>query len=456
MFSLTSKKKNILAAVLVTTSLTGFGEKAHAIPAFARQTGMECSACHVGSFGPQLTNYGRQFKLNGYVWGDAKNPTKGLSAMVYGGFEHTNSDMRKGTELSSDAHSRYGTNDNFTVDQASLFYGGRLLDNVGIFSQMTYSDPDRTFSWDNLDMRYANNTTVGGKSLVYGVTVNNNPSVQDIWNTAPAWRFPYLSSGLAPTPDASPYINSLAQTVGGVGVYGMWNDLVYAELSGYTTLPHDTQLTLGIKGSDEADHLHNFAPYWRVGLQQNFGNSYAAIGTYGMAAEVYPGNIHDFGTDKHLDYAVDATYQYTSGSGKHTFSLYGSALREEQNLDSTFAAAGSANSHDSLVELTANASYYYNNTYGITLSRFDITGSADPLLYSGSSTGKPDSSGWVAQLDLTPFGTENSPGWPYFNNRFFIQYTAYDKFNGASKNYDGTGRNASDNNTIFVGDWIAF
>ena len=38
---------------------------ARAVPSFARQTGMPCTACHT-SF-PSLTPFGRWFKLNGYV-----------------------------------------------------------------------------------------------------------------------------------------------------------------------------------------------------------------------------------------------------------------------------------------------------------------------------------------------------------------------------------------------------
>ncbi|MDP9012295.1 MAG: hypothetical protein M3O41_06495, partial [Pseudomonadota bacterium] len=45
---------------------------AHALPSFARQTGKPCATCHTVAYGPALTSYGRQFKLNGYVWGDAK------------------------------------------------------------------------------------------------------------------------------------------------------------------------------------------------------------------------------------------------------------------------------------------------------------------------------------------------------------------------------------------------
>src|SRR5689334_7526606 len=40
---------------------------AAAVPAFAEQTGRNCAACHVGGSGPELTPFGREFKLGGYT-----------------------------------------------------------------------------------------------------------------------------------------------------------------------------------------------------------------------------------------------------------------------------------------------------------------------------------------------------------------------------------------------------
>src|SRR5712692_5549394 len=42
--------------------------EARAVPSFARQTGMPCDACHSGGFYPELNNFGRMFKMNGYIW----------------------------------------------------------------------------------------------------------------------------------------------------------------------------------------------------------------------------------------------------------------------------------------------------------------------------------------------------------------------------------------------------
>ena len=40
--------------------------------------------------------------------------------------------------------------------------------------------------------------------------------------------------------------------------------------------------------------------------------------------------------------------------------------------------------------------------------------------------------------------------------RVGAQYTAYSRFNGASTNYDGFGRNARDNNSLFLYVWAAY
>ena len=41
---------------------------ARAVPSFARQTGLSCNVCH--SNAPELTAFGRDFKLRGYVLTD--------------------------------------------------------------------------------------------------------------------------------------------------------------------------------------------------------------------------------------------------------------------------------------------------------------------------------------------------------------------------------------------------
>ena len=56
-------------AVLLTLAIL-LPENAHALPLFARQTGQNCVACHAGGQFPELTPYGRIFKMTGYTIGN--------------------------------------------------------------------------------------------------------------------------------------------------------------------------------------------------------------------------------------------------------------------------------------------------------------------------------------------------------------------------------------------------
>ena len=61
---------------------------------------------------------------------------------------------------------------------------------------------------------------------------------------------------------------------------------------------------------------------------------------------------------------------------------------------------------------------------------------------SGSLNGSPNSNGVILELDYMP-------PWKYLYTKFTLQYVIYNEFNGAGTNYDGFGRNASDNNTLY-------
>ena len=81
----------------------------------------------------------------------------------------------------------------------------------------------------------------------------------------------------------------------------------------------------------------------------------------------------------------------------------------------------------------------------------------NPAPISGSRTGRPNSNGWIVEFDYLPFNRSRGPSlWPWFNPKFIVQYTLYTEFNGAGRNYDGSGRRASDNNTLYVAAWFAF
>src|SRR6201998_1604088 len=191
------------------------------LPLYARQTGQPCATCHTAFL--ELTPFGRRFKLGGYTLGGGDWTGPPFAVMLQAPtFTHTEAGQEGG------AAPHFGTNNNFALQQVSLFTGGRITDNLGAFIQGTYDGVARRFGWDNTDIRYADSVNVGGHNLLWGVTANNNPTVQDVWNTIPAWRFPYISPELSPARTANTFIEQVyAQQVAGVSSYGFLDDLFY-------------------------------------------------------------------------------------------------------------------------------------------------------------------------------------------------------------------------------------
>ena len=58
--------KKVALTLAAVAAATAFAPEASALPAFARQTGMACNACHQTHF-PVLNGFGRAFKAAGYV-----------------------------------------------------------------------------------------------------------------------------------------------------------------------------------------------------------------------------------------------------------------------------------------------------------------------------------------------------------------------------------------------------
>ena len=416
-----------------------------ALPSFAQQTGYACVQCHTIAYGPALTAYGREFKLNGYVFGDA-TPTLPLALMTQGGYTHT------GTSLPDPPAPHFSRNDNFSVDQLGLFVAGRVTEHMGAFAQFTYSGDQRHFHWDNTDIRYARAFSLGSKAVVGGISLNNNPTVQDLWNSIPAWGFPWLTSGLAPTPAAGPLIASLGQTVAGASAYAMIENRVYIELGGYKGLSDRWLNNVGLYPSN-SPHIAGVAPYVRATLQfAPPGDHYYSVGVFGLDAKIEPDPAVP-AKDRYTDIGVDATYQYTP-AGKHSLAVNASAIREKRKLDSSFDLGASDAVSSSLRTLKFDASYTYDQTWGGALAGFDTRGDTNVALYSASANGSPNSQGYIAQVEYIPFGKIKSFGRPYLNVRVGLQYIGYTKFNGGTSNYDGSGRNASDNNTLFAFFWV--
>lgn len=439
-------------AALLCIVLLALPEPARAVPSYARQTGFPCAQCHTLAFGPALTAYGREFKLNGYTFGAAEHPLP-LALMLQGGLSRT------ATEQPAPPAPHSGTGDNVSVDQVSLFLTPRLSDHIGMFVQATYSGAQRHFSWDNTDIRYARTLQVFGTAAVVGVSVNNNPTVQDLWNSTPAWAFPYISSPLVPRGSAGPIISgTLAQRVIGATAYALVDEHLYLEAGGYRGLSGRWLDNIGLYPSDNA-HVQGGAPYWRAAWQLTAGDRYISFGAFGLDVTLRPDPAVPR-NDRYTDTALDATYQFTP-RGPGAVVVNASLIHERQQLAASFASGAAGNPSDHLDALEIDASFIWRQTFSAGLGIFNVSGSRDSALFapaplSGSLSGAPNTRGYTWQLEYVPFGKIDSPLRPWVNVRIGLQYTAYSRFNGGAADYDGFGRSASGNNSLFLFGWLAF
>ena len=419
---------------------------AQALPSYARQTGQQCAACHNGY--PELTPYGRLFKLNGYTFTGGTSNLPPLAMMAIPNFTHAAQGVPGGLAPG------FGAN-NDVAFTGSLFYGGKIFDHLGAFVQATYDEVPNAIHWDNTDIRYANTAELSGKELVYGISLNNNPTVNDVWNSTPAWGYPYIASQLSPAHLTMTLIEGgLAQQVLGLNPYIYWDRLVYLEAGGYRTLSPGQLSALGIPppGTNSIDGI---APSWRFAIEPAWGNNTWEVGTFGLSAALVPQRMTGAGTDHVTDVGFDTQYEFLGA--RDSFSVQARYINQYQNLAASQALGLSTNSHDNLRTFNIKGTYYYKQTIGLTAAYFNIQGSSDPLLFGAvSANNKPNSSGFIVELDYIPFNYGGPSFWPWLNVKFGLQFTHFANYNGAGMNYNGLGRSASANDTLFAFAWFAF
>jgi hypothetical protein len=443
-------------ALIAIASLLFLPHVGRAVPSFARQTGLSCEACHTDY--PILTDFGRDFKLNGYTMSTGQTNLPPLAVFLQPSFTQTNQGQNGG------AAPHFGPNSNVALTQASVFYSGRLfgpyvdllikgpmqafLDKFGTFTQVTFDGVARRWHWDNTEVRYADSGTLFDKSITYGIFANNNPGMQDPWNATPVWGYPFTSSGLAPTPGIATLAEGgLAQQVVGLGAYAMIANSVYIDLAGYHGLDAHIQQSLGISPDGE-NQVADLAPYWRLAYTKSEANHSFEIGTFGLEANLYPGRVNIAGQDHVLDWGVDSEYQISLG--KNNFTGLFSLIREWDRYDASQPLGNSDNRSDNLWSSRVTVDYLYNGTYGADVSYFLVNGRRDYTLYANSLNGSPENDGITLQLNYLPINNSGGPSfWPKSNVKFSIQYVIYNRFNG-------THSHASDNNTLYVESWIAF
>jgi hypothetical protein len=472
-----NRTRCVWVIVALASSLLGGSRLAEAVPSFARQTGMACEACH--TVYPELTHFGRMFKANGYILDNVKQvqdvsakrnqllelaQIPALSIMAQVSYTQLKKALPDLANVDVPGEAQNGTA--ALPQQLSLFYAGKIAPHFGAFFQLTYANDAGTIAIDNTDLRFADVRILPhDQSLVYGVSLNNNPTVQDLWNSTPAFGFPYASSNAMVSPLASAMVDgTLAQDVAGLSAYALWNESVYAELGGYRSAKQGaTNALTGAAGpldGTTSNVISGLAPYWRVAYEHNWGAHSIEAGLYGLDVKLLPGGSAATPAplqspyNRFKDVAEDIQYQYVGD--EHQVTVAGTRIHESMNLAASFAAGAAANPSNSLTTIRFWSTYYYRRWIGGTVGYFSTTGSSDPNLYPAPAPGaagvvtsanaSPDTRGWLAEVNYLP----------WLNVKLSVQYTAYTKFNGGSANYDGVGRAASANDTLYLLLWFAY
>ena len=482
----------VQGAVAVLAALVSLD--AAALPSFARQTGQNCLACHAGGQFPELTPYGRMFKLTGYTTGVRTIPLSVMGVM--------SSARVKDTTKTDDPTVDFQKGNSLMFATGSVFLAGKVTDNIGVFVQNTYDNyssqdvgPNGELGKfkghsqaDNMDFRWADRFIDARRDLVVGVTLNNNPSVSDPWNSAAAWM--QYVPGATPTGHQfvdGPYPRfGAGGNIAGATAYGYWNKTLYGELGLYRTANRAFSfMSAGIADINKTK-LGGTNPYWRFAYTREWGAHNIMLGTSGMVAHVFDGgsDVSDVNNRAKIkNTGLDAQYQYLLDP--HTVTAQAAYMRQKQNYSANEMAAAASpyfladgvtpvdapNPSDTINAFRGKLTYVYQAKYGGSVSYFNVRGTTNAL----NQTSGFDTTGLITTTD--PNGTgiastrvngnlSGNPATSGFTYEGFwtplqyvrvgAQYTAYSKFNGASDNYDGFGRNAKDNNTLRFYIWAAY
>ena len=174
--------------------------------------------------------------------------------------------------------------------------------------------------------------------------------------------------------------------------------------------------------------------YWRLGWMTDRKRDSFHVGAFGWTATVEPDRAAPAERDRHQDIGIDAGYQFL-GDRQRVLSIDGSFARERLR-------EGATGDTTTLRESRLGASYYLDQTWGMSAGLFATSGD-DPALTTR---------GTVLQVDWTPWGKEGAAtaqpvSWA--NLRVGAQYWMYNRFAGESAG-------AKNADTAFLFAWVSF
>ena len=463
----------LLKVILLLVGLQG-SFCAHALPSFSEQTEQPCKACHLNI--GELTPAGRQFKLRGY--------TQGHRVMPFSLAATASVTKVKSTSSSADASVTMPKDGKLIPEEGNLYVAGKVSDNIGgnlkwtasfantnpLFGSsgvQTGSRVGHDFFLDASDVRFAKQDEIAAQPVTWGITLNNAPATQDLWNTTPVHTFPYRTSSLlnawgigqfGPTSMIDGGLNSQAL---GLGIYAMLDDHLYAEFTNYQSASPGSSV-LQLSGPVNAINA-TWNPYWRLAWNQVSGSNSYMLGTFGMLTHLARDPlVAGSASGKFTDIGVDAQYQHITDT--HSISAQATYIYERVEWSNRSVGRSHDTASGNLSTFRTKATYDYARTYGSSVFYFKSKGSTDNLYWSYnqdpavitgacnqnnsmlaycSATGTPKTSGIGFELYYAPIPQVH----------IALQHTYYRSFLGGGTfidNSSGNSRSASDNNLIYL------
>ncbi|MGC2047627.1 MAG: hypothetical protein WA635_03325 [Gallionella sp.] len=128
----------IIVSVAGMLAVAALVPEASALPSFARQTGMACTACHQQHF-PVLNKFGRAFKASGYTMMGAQGKVEGdslsipdtLNGAILVKVRYQKDNTAATDNVATGTANTLGDGRLQFGDELSLFFGGRVGDNIG-------------------------------------------------------------------------------------------------------------------------------------------------------------------------------------------------------------------------------------------------------------------------------------------------------------------------------------
>jgi hypothetical protein len=296
---------------------------------------------------------------------------------------------------------------------------------------------------------------LGDRDLVWGVTLNNSPGVQDPVDALPAWGFgaPGIGNAFSGTRTGSllnKYQGGLAHRVLGLSGYAFVDNRGYFELGSYKSMTPAAQHKLGVPDGDPGK-LDNTL-YYRAAWLHDMKTQFYSVGLVGLSTKL-DGNRTGI-SDRVNDVGLDASYMYL-GTREHMVQVRANYILERRNYGQAkqtppFLPAVTSQSKGSVREKTIAGTYVFHNTWGITAGRTWAKTNEDLALFwpYGTSNSSfsyigPFWNVWGKEGDSVPIGMNLQVGAAAYR---------FDRFNGSRTEVfgPGSGVRAKDLNSVLL------